>query len=117
MRRHIFTPTTLQLVRELANEGKSAAEIAALIGSTPASVRVKCSQRKIRLGRRGRPSAQRTGADRSGAKKLLIRMRPVHLAAFKRKAALLGKTPTELAAMLLEAIVTSDIYEAVLGDR
>ena len=50
----IFTPTAVEIIRGLARQGRSAPEIADAIGSTPASVRAKCSLLKIRL-RRGRP--------------------------------------------------------------
>jgi hypothetical protein len=111
--RRVFTPATIQIVRDLANQGLSAAEIADVIGSTAASVRVKCSQRNIRLGRRGRPSAP----DYAGKVKLLIYIDPDDLAALRRKAAQMNQTPVHLAAMLLQAIVASDIYEAVLGEQ
>jgi hypothetical protein len=116
MPRRVFTPATIQLIRELALQGKSAAEVAGRIGSTPASIRVRCSQHKIKLGRRGRPSLRHAAAQRSGVKKLLIRMDAADLVAFKRKAAQMGRTPTELASALLETIVTSDLFKAVLGD-
>ena len=51
-RRRVFTPAAIDAIRVLAAQGKSAAEIAAAIGSTPASVRVKCCQLKISLRRR-----------------------------------------------------------------
>src|SRR5215471_16458995 len=55
MDRHgrVFTSEILTLMREMAARGCSAPEIAEAIGSTPSSVRVKCSQQKIRL-KRGR---------------------------------------------------------------
>src|SRR5689334_8618062 len=48
-RSEIFTPAALRMVRRLAEQGQSAAEIAEAIGSTPGSVRVKCCRLKIRL--------------------------------------------------------------------
>jgi hypothetical protein len=51
-RRRVFTQTAINTIRILAARGKSAAEIAMAIGSTPASVRVKCCQLKISLRRR-----------------------------------------------------------------
>ena len=47
MPRRVFTPAVIKAIREMAGQGKSASEIAATIGSTPASVRVKCCQLKI----------------------------------------------------------------------
>jgi hypothetical protein len=43
-------------------------------------------------------------------------MRPADCAALERKARQMQKSGAELAAMLLEAIVSSNIYEAVLDD-
>src|SRR5271169_4002084 len=56
----VFTPTAIEVIRRLAMQGKNAAEIAGVIGSTPASVRVKCCHLKIKLSRRGRPALPRT---------------------------------------------------------
>ena len=55
-RGQVFTPRAVKIIRGLADQGKSASEIADVIGSTPASVRVRCCQLKIKLPRRGRPS-------------------------------------------------------------
>ena len=106
--RHIFTPTAVEVVRGLARQGRSASEIANAVGSTPASVRVKCSQLKIKL-RRGRRGVLK--------QRLVIYMRPADYAALERKARQLQTSSVELAGMLLEAIISSNIYEAVLDDR
>jgi hypothetical protein len=45
----VFTPTAIESIRELAGQGRSASEIADAIGSTAASVRVKCCQLKINI--------------------------------------------------------------------
>ena len=116
--KRIFTPTTIEIIRGLANQGKSAAEIADAIGSTPASVRVKCCQLKIKISRRGRPdlspSRQPPGHERT---LLLIPMQSETYAALKQKAAQKHKAPVEFAEMLLEAIVNSDLYDAIFDDR
>jgi hypothetical protein len=49
--RRVFNAATIETIRRMAKEGK---EIAEVIGSTAASVRVKCSELKIRLIRRDR---------------------------------------------------------------
>ena len=116
MIRRVFTPTVIESIRELAGQGKSASEIADAIGSTAASVRVKCCQLKIKLSRRGRPNLLQTSGHRLGAQKLVVFMRPADYAALKRTAAGMQKSAGELAEMLLEAIVSSNIYEAVLGN-
>jgi hypothetical protein len=48
MPKRVFTPAAIQTVRELAAQEKTAAEIARQLGSTAASVRVKCCHLKIR---------------------------------------------------------------------
>ena len=52
-RPRVFTPSAINTIRGLAGQGKSASEIAEVIGSTTGSVRVKCSQLKIKLRRQG----------------------------------------------------------------
>jgi hypothetical protein len=111
MARRVFTPTVIKAIRELASQGKSASEIAAAIGSTAASVRVKCCQLKIQLSRRGRPCL------RPSEHKLVLYMRPEDYTALKRKAVHKCKSPAELAGTLLEMIVSADIFQAVLDDR
>ena len=116
MIRRVFTPTAIESIRELAGQGRSASEIADTIGSTAASVRVKCCQLKIKLSRRARPNLLQTSGHRLGAEKLVVFMRPADYCALKRKAAGMQKSAGELAEMLLQAIASSDIYEAVLGN-
>jgi|ERR1700683_1373659 len=115
MPRRIFTRAVINGIRELASQGKTAPEIAAIIGSTPASVRVKCCHLEISLSRRGRPSlVPRFPSDNQG--KLVVHLRADGYAALTRRAEQMRKSPVELAAMLLEAVISSNIFEAVLGD-
>jgi hypothetical protein len=117
MPRRVFTPAVIKGIRELASQGKSASEIAAAIGSTAASVRVKCCLLKIQLSRRGRPSLVPSWPQHPGEHKLVIYLRPEDYTVLKRKAAHMHKSLAVLAGMLLEAIVSADIFEAVLDDR
>jgi hypothetical protein len=113
----IFTPTAVETIRGLADQGKSAPEIASAIGSTPGSVRVKCCQLKIKLPRRGRPPILLHSLDRqNGGRKLVVHMSSSDYASLKWKAAYLKKSSDELATKLLEAIINSNIYEAVLDE-
>ena len=115
-RSHVFTPTAIQLVRRLADQGKSASEIAEAIGSTAASVRARCCQLKIKLTWRapaGSPEKQQRHIQK---RKLVIGLHPAVYAGLERQAAQMQKSPVELAGMLLEAIVSSEIYAAVLDD-
>ena len=110
-RRRVFTPSAINTIRGLVSQGKSASEIAGVIGSTAGSVRVKCSQLKIKLGRRGRP-----GRERQITWQIVICLSDADYAALKRKAADMQKSAVELSGELLEAIISSDIYEAVLDN-
>lgn len=113
-RRRVFTPAVIKLMRRLASQGGSASEIAAVIGSTAASVRVKCCQLQIKLSQRGRPSSML--ARGGGEQRLIIYMGQVEYTALNCKAAHMQKSSVELAARLLEAIAKSDLYEAVLDN-
>jgi hypothetical protein len=116
MPRRVFTPVVIKAVREMASKGKTAPEIAATIGSTTGSVRVMCSQLKIQLLRRGRPSLV-PGFPPHNEHKLVVNMRLDDYAALKRKAVQMHKSPVEFAAMLLKAIIGANLFDAVLDDR
>jgi hypothetical protein len=109
-RRRVFTPTAISAIRILAAQGKSALEIAAAIGSTPASVRVKCCQLKISLRRRWEQALHIEGH------RLIIYLQDDDYASLIRKAADMQKTAVELSGELLRAVIRGDIYEAVLDD-
>jgi hypothetical protein len=113
MPRRVFTPATIRIIRNLANEGKSSAEIAHLIGSTSGSVRIVCCHLKIRLLTRRRHSS---AVPNLGERRLLIYMRPDDYIHLERQAALRQKSAAEYAGMLLQAIVRADIYDAVLDE-
>jgi hypothetical protein len=109
-RRRVFTQSAINTIRVLAAQGKSAAEMAMAIGSTPGSVRVKCCQLKIPL-RRGWRRARHIGGHN-----LVIYLQEADYAALRRKAADLQKSTVELSGELLRAVIRGDIYEAVLDD-
>jgi hypothetical protein len=104
----IFTPSAISTVRRLAAQGKSASQIAEVIGSTSASVRVKCCHLKIKLRRR-------TARQISG-QTLVVYLHDADYAALKRKATEMQKSTAELSSELLKAVIRSDIYGAVLDD-
>ena len=107
-RRRIFTPSAINTIRRLAAQGKSASEIADVIGSTSASVRVRCCQLKIALRRRPRQISEQS---------LVVYLHAADYAALRRRAEDIQKSVGELSAELLKAIIRSDIYEAVLDDN
>ena len=82
---------------------------AAVIGSTPGSGCVKCCQLKISLPR-GRPGSSQI----KSLHRLAVPLHPTSYAALKRKSAEMQRSAAELAGLLLQAIVSSDLYEAVL---
>ena len=114
----IFSPDNLLRIRQMAEKGSSSIEIAQCIGSTPASVRVKCCEHKIKI-RRGRRSRNALSkpihplSDQSIQARLAA---PLSIE-FHRKAKELRIPASDLASKLLAAIVTSNIYEAVLDDK
>jgi hypothetical protein len=107
-KRRIFTPSAINIIRGLAAQGKSASQIAEVIGSTSASVRVKCCQLKVKLGR--------CHTHQVSAQSLVIYLHDADYTALKRKAAEMRKSAAELSGELLKAVIQSDIYDAVLDD-
>jgi CRISPR/Cas system-associated endonuclease Cas3-HD len=105
-----FTPDNLLRVRQMAAEGNSSIEIAQSMGSTSASVKNVCSRHKIKiLGRR---------RSVKNALSTLVTHLPASLSTeFHLKAKQLQISASVLASRLLEAIVVSDIYDAVLDDK
>jgi predicted transcriptional regulator len=102
-----FTPDNLQRLRQLATEGKSSIEIAKLMGSTPASVKNVCCRHQIKIPRRRRSISD-----------AVSKHLPASLSTeFHREAEHLQISASMLASRLLEAIVISNIYEAVLDDK
>jgi transposase InsO family protein len=105
-----FTPDILLRVRQMAAEGRSSIEIAKSMGSTPASVKNVCCRHKIKIPRRRLPM-------RSALSKLVARLPQSLSTEFHRKAERLQISASMLASRLLEAIVVSNIYEAILDDK
>jgi hypothetical protein len=118
----IFTPQNLILIRNMAEQGNSAIEIAKAIGSTPGSVSVACSRHKIRIGR-GRRFAKKALPDRvhlvhpMSHHTIVAHMPAPLFVEFHRKAEHLQVPVSILASNLLAAIATSNIYDAVLDDK
>jgi hypothetical protein len=114
----IFTPQNVGRMREMAENGSSASEIAHVLGSTPGSVRVVCSRHKIPLRRGRRASKISLPLIRSPSIHDIVAHIPGPLyAAFHRKAEHLRMSPSALASSLLVAITVSDIFDAVLDEK
>jgi hypothetical protein len=105
-----FTPDNLLRVQQLAAAGLSSIEIAKSMGSTPASVKNVCCRHKIKIPRKRRSV--------SNTLSKLVAHLPASLSAdFHRKAEQLQLSVPVLASRLLEAIVASNLCEAVLDDE
>lgn len=118
MAKRVYTPNAIAVLRRMAEEGHSASTIAEKIGSTPSSVRVMCSHFKIRLGQskqqNGHPTFQHT---KQGCQQVVAYMPGPLYTNLDHKAVHLNKSVSVLVGMLLEAIVTGDLYDAVLDER
>jgi hypothetical protein len=114
-----FTPDNLLRVRQMAAEGNSSIEIARSMGSTSASVKNVCWRHKITLRprRRSRRDAALTPVRRSSNQGIVAHLPASISTEFQRKAEQLQISASVLARRLLEAIVVSDIYDAVLDDN
>jgi hypothetical protein len=113
----VFTPQNIARIREMAEHGSSAIEIAHAIGSTPGSVRVLCSHHKIRIRRRHSANVIRLSPVRGPSVHDVVAHMPAPLyVEFHRKAEHLQMSPSTLASNLLAAITISNIFEAVLDD-
>jgi hypothetical protein len=114
----IFTPQNIIRIRDMAENGSSAFEIAQAIGSTIGSVRVFCSRHKIRTKRSQQVDRIRLPARTSlpSIHDIVAHMPAPLYAEFHRKAEHLQVSPSALASNLLAAITISNIFEAVLDD-
>ena len=112
----MFTPRAIEVIRDFADNGKSASEIAYAIGSTAASVRVKCCLLRIKVQRRPRGGTARGRETQKVTQKLVVYLRASVYAALEQQANSMKKSAAELAELLLQAIVSSNIYDAVLDE-
>ena len=117
-RRRVFTPENLSRMRQMAAEGLSAPAIAKALGSTAGSVRVTCSHREIRLKRgRARRSPPPSKLIEQGGHVPVVAYMPAELySGFHSRADALHKPVGTLAGMLLSAIISGDLYKAVLDE-
>jgi hypothetical protein len=115
-RRRVFTPQNVRLMKRMAEQGCSASEIAMAIGSTPASVRVKCSHQAIRLKRGKGHVVQLSTLDHAVGVPVVAYLPEALYAEFKRQANDLRRPTSILASMLLSAVATNDLYKAVLDE-
>jgi hypothetical protein len=117
-RGRVFTTQNLTLLRQMAAQGYSAREIAEVIGSTPSSVRAKCSEQKIRLKRgRGRGRSQQLHAELLGEQVPIVAyLSGPAYAHLVQKAKELHQSPSVFVSKLLSAVVAGDLFESILED-
>jgi hypothetical protein len=117
-RRRVFTPENVSFMKQMAADGLSAPAIAKALGSTAGSVRVTCSHQGIRLKRgRARRSAPPSKLIEQGGHVPVIAYMPSELYnGFHSTADALQKPVGTLAGMLLSAIISDDLYKAVLDE-
>ena len=129
-RRLIFTRAVTRRIAPWVSEGVSASEIAARIGCTVGSLRVRCSQLGISLrcpDRRSPPSSQAIVKSRSrGAsisptqpraqESLEVTLERRFVDEFQRSASSRGVSSAALAKALLQVIVQDSLYDAILDE-
>jgi IS30 family transposase len=120
-----FTRTTTIQIQRWLDEGLSADQIAARIGCTVGTLRVKCSQFGISLRCRKRnyhranTNATRAVRKRSSEprERLILSVRRGTLDRLRTHASSKGVSAPKLAASLLEKIAQDDLYKAVPDDN
>ena len=112
----IFTSEMIALIPSWVQQGKRAEEIAAMIGCSVATLRVRCSQMKISLrSPNWREKRRQTLARPSFSMPVLAQLTRVSTSLLRQRAFELGMSEGQLAAQLLESIVRDDLYNTVLG--
>jgi hypothetical protein len=110
MPKTIFTPEIFAEISNLVAQGFDTAEIAAKIGCTMGSLRVRCSQKGVRL----RLPKSKPVAKSKPRERLTLRLSENIALRLEQQAHKRGKTRKEFAIALLEAIVRDNLYDAVL---
>src|SRR5215469_8842809 len=123
----IVTPTALERVVKMVEQGVSSAEIANEIGCTLGTLRVRCSQSRISLRHVRFTKAEGDGADYPDSceaesasyhtrRRLSLSLPQEALMQFDEWAAMQGMSTTSLAAKLLVAIARDSLFAAVLDE-
>jgi hypothetical protein len=127
MTKKIFTPEVLASIPQMVADGLRAEQIAALIGTTPTSLKVRCSQHKISLGKRGGPKGPRgpyglrdktlkAFATRLANIQLKIKVDAKTLSLIAMRAEKKGTTVDAVASRVLEIVARDNLYDAVIDD-
>jgi hypothetical protein len=105
----IFTHANVIKIKALAANGLGSVQIAHAIGSTPASVRNRCSKMKIRLG-------SRKSSAHNAEPCIISNVSEASFIELDRHARQREISVQILAALLLETIAKDDLFDAVLDD-
>jgi hypothetical protein len=105
----IFTNANVLKIKALADNGFGAVQIAHAIGSTPASVRNRCSKMKIKLGRT-------KGFGCSAEQCIISNISEASFIELDRHARQREMSAQSLAALLLETIAKDNLFDAVIDD-
>lgn len=110
----IYTREVLASIPDMVRAGMNSQEIADKIGSTRATLLVRCCQNDISLRRPVRPinNAARIAMERKNALRLRITADAVN--AFNDKARQMRTTPVNIIHRLLELIIKDDLIDAIL---
>jgi hypothetical protein len=117
----IVTPTALERVAKLVEQGVSAVEIANEIGCTLGTLRVRCSQSRISL-RHCRfktdyhESREADSANYNTRRRLSLPLPQETLMQLDEWAAVRGMSAASLAAKLLVAVARDGLFAAVLDE-
>ena len=105
----IFTNANVIKIRALADNGFGAVQIAHAIGSTPASVRNRCSKMKIKRGRT-------KGCGCSAEPCIISNISEASFLELDRHARQRKISVQTLAALLLETIAKDNLFDAVIDE-
>ena len=111
-RARIFSPLVLLQISKLVDRGLTAAEIAEEVGCTIGTLRVKCSQHGISLRRCFNDPA--TNLRNKAYAQIVIQLSRSIAVRLQQVARVQGITGSRLAAVLLEAVVQDNLYDAVI---
>ena len=114
MPRRIFTPHGIATMRSMAANGDSACDIAHKLGSTSASVRVKCSQLKIKLVRWS-AVVDGSGGDNQ-ERTFMITLQLAEFSKLVEAAKLRNCSPPVLARRIVTLVLRDNLVDGVLDE-
>lgn len=111
MGRSVFTEQGIETMRAMAENGDHVRAIALAIGSTPASVRVKCCQLKIKL-----PRHARANESDNTKRSFVITIPPAEFDKLAAAAELRNCSPPVLAKLIVTLVLRDNLVDGVLDD-